>query len=163
MDAFECFLRFACCSHVRHADIFVEKGFADVGFQYISIDDCWMKTSKESFEARNDFKKEQHEGFSFDGLVGEVRTAGGNVISTITASLDGSGNVVIDGNDPATWAQNAGGFSTARRAILYVARGGAASADELIAYSADFVADIGNVAADLIITLSASGILTSAR
>lgn len=90
-------------------------------------------------------------------------TAGGNVISTITASLDGSGNVVIDGNDPATWAQNAGGFSTARRAILYVARGGASSADELIAYSADFGADIGNVAADLIITLSASGILTSAR
>lgn len=90
-------------------------------------------------------------------------TAGGNVISTITASLDGSGNVVIDGNDPATWTQNAGGFSTARRAILYVARGGASSADELIAYSADFGADIGNVAADLIITLSASGILTSAR
>lgn len=64
----------------KTADIFVEKGFADVGFQYISIDDCWMKTSKESFEARNDFKKEQHEGFSFDGLVGEVRTVEGNVI-----------------------------------------------------------------------------------
>tara|TARA_R110002049_G_scaffold181019_3_gene348055 strand:+ start:2387 stop:3979 length:1593 start_codon:yes stop_codon:yes gene_type:complete len=64
----------------KTADIFVEKGFADVGFQYISIDDSWMKTSKESFEARTDFKKEQHQGFSFDGLVGEVRTADGNII-----------------------------------------------------------------------------------
>ncbi len=64
----------------KTTDIFVEKGFADVGFQYISIDDCWMKTSKESFEARNDFKKEQHEGFSFDGLVGEVRNADGHII-----------------------------------------------------------------------------------
>jgi alpha-galactosidase len=65
----------------KTADVFVEKGFADVGFQYISIDDCWMKTSKESFDARNDFKKEQHEGFSFDGLVGEVRNADGSVIT----------------------------------------------------------------------------------
>ncbi|MBD0777835.1 alpha-galactosidase [Maribacter sp. ANRC-HE7] len=64
----------------KTADVFVEKGFADVGFQYISIDDCWMKTSKESFEARKDYKKKQHEGFSFDGLVGEVRNTEGNVI-----------------------------------------------------------------------------------
>jgi alpha-galactosidase len=56
----------------KTTNVFVEKGFADVGFQYISIDDCWMKTSQENFEARNDFKKQQHEGFEFDGLVGEL-------------------------------------------------------------------------------------------
>lgn len=90
-------------------------------------------------------------------------SAGGNTISTVTAVMDGSGNVTIDGNDPAVWSQSGTGFSNARRAILYVARGGAASADELVAYSNDFGADLGNVAADLQITLNASGIITSAR
>jgi hypothetical protein len=90
-------------------------------------------------------------------------TAGGNVVSTITATVDGSGNVKVDGNDPATWSQNAAGFSNARRAVLYVARGGAATADELIAYSDNFGADTGNVAGDLSITLSVNGIITSAR
>jgi hypothetical protein len=90
-------------------------------------------------------------------------TAGGNTIATITAVLDGSGNLTIDGNDPATWLQNAAGFSNARRAVIYVARGGAASADELIAYSNDFGADLGNVAADLSIQLNAAGLITSAR
>lgn len=32
------------------ADLFNEKGLADVGFQYISIDDCWMRMSKEAYE-----------------------------------------------------------------------------------------------------------------
>jgi hypothetical protein len=90
-------------------------------------------------------------------------TAGGNTLSTVTATMDGSGNVTIDANDPATWAQNAGGFTNARRAIIYIDRGGASSADELIAYSDNFGADVGNVAASLTITLNAAGIITSAR
>lgn len=90
-------------------------------------------------------------------------TAGGNTLATVTVNLDGSGNITIDANDPATWAQSASGFSNARRAIIYIARGGASSADELVAYSNDFGADLGNVAANLDITLSASGIITSAR
>lgn len=90
-------------------------------------------------------------------------TAGGNTIATVTAVVDGSGNVTIDGADPATWSQDPAGFTNARRAILYIARGGAASADELIAYSNDFGADVGNVATPLTITLSASGIITGAR
>jgi len=90
-------------------------------------------------------------------------TAGGNALATVTATLDGSGNITIDANDPATWAQNAGGFSNARRAVIYVARGGASSADELVAYSADFGSDLGNASADLTITLNASGLITSAR
>lgn len=64
----------------KTTDIFIEKGLADVGFQYISIDDCWMKMSKQSYEARNEFKVKQHEGFSFDGLVGEVRNKDGRII-----------------------------------------------------------------------------------
>lgn len=90
-------------------------------------------------------------------------TAGGNALSTVLVTMDGSGNIKIDANDPATWASNAAGFSNARRAVVYIARGGAASADELVAYSADFGADSGNVAGDFTITLSANGLITSAR
>jgi hypothetical protein len=96
-------------------------------------------------------------------VTGTGYTAGGNTLATVTSNLDGAGNVVIDANDPATWAQDAGGFANARRAIIYIARGGASSADELVAYSADFGSDIGNVAADLTITLNAAGLITSAR
>lgn len=65
----------------KTADIFVEKGFADVGFQYISIDDCWMKISPENFEARTEAKKKQHEGYSYEGLVGDVRDKEGKIIA----------------------------------------------------------------------------------
>lgn len=90
-------------------------------------------------------------------------TAGGATLATVTVNMDGSGNVTIDANDPATWSQAAGGFTNARRAVVYMARGGVSSADELVAYSADFGSDVGNAAADLTITLSASGLITSAR
>ena len=90
-------------------------------------------------------------------------TAGGNTLSTVTVSMDGSGNVTIDANDPAAWAQASGGFTNARRAVIYVARGGAASADELIAYSDDFGSDLGNAAASLTLALNALGLITSAR
>ena len=84
-------------------------------------------------------------------------------LATVTSTMDGSGNITIDANDPSVFAQSASGFSNARRAIVFIARGGAASADELVAYSNDFGADLGNVAADLTLTLSASGLITSAR
>lgn len=90
-------------------------------------------------------------------------TAGGATVANVTATMDGSGNITIDGDDVASYSQSASGFSNARRAILYIARGGAASADELIAYSNDFGADVGNVAGALSISFSASGIITSAR
>lgn len=64
----------------KTADLFVNKGFADVGYQYISIDDCWMKISQENYDARTDRKKKQHEGFSYKGLIGDERDANGNII-----------------------------------------------------------------------------------
>jgi hypothetical protein len=90
-------------------------------------------------------------------------TAGGNTLANPVAALDGAGNVSIDFDDPAAWAQHAAGFSNGRRAIAYIARGGAASADELIGYSNDFGADQGNVGADFQIQLNAAGLLTGAR
>ena len=62
------------------ADVFVEEGLADVGFQYISIDDCWMKMSPEAYFNRSPRKIRQHEGFDYEGLVGEVRDEDGAVI-----------------------------------------------------------------------------------
>lgn len=90
-------------------------------------------------------------------------TAGGNALATPIVSLDGAGNVAVDFDDPATWVQDAAGFSNGRRTVFYVARGGAASADELIGYSDDFGADAGNVAGDFSVQLSANGLYTSAR
>jgi DUF1680 family protein len=64
----------------KAADILVTKGLADVGFQYVSIDDCWMRISPENYAARSEAKKIQHEGFSYEGLVGEVRDDQGNIL-----------------------------------------------------------------------------------
>ncbi len=64
----------------KTADMIVERGLADVGFQYVSIDDCWMRISPENYAARNERKKKQHEGFDYDGLIGEERDADGNIL-----------------------------------------------------------------------------------
>ena len=90
-------------------------------------------------------------------------TAGGNVCANAVVSLDGAGLVDVDFDDPATWTQDAGGFTNGRRAIFYVDRGGAASADELIGYSDDFGADKGNVDGDFSVQVNAAGLFTSAR
>ena len=94
-------------------------------------------------------------------VTGTNYTAGGNTVASITSVLSGAGLVTVDGNDPATWLQNAGGFSNAVRAILY-RDSGAAGTSELIAYSDAFTAG-GNVAGDFSIQLDAAGIFTSAR
>lgn len=96
-------------------------------------------------------------------VTGTGYTAGGNTLGSPTVTMSGAGLVTFDAADPATWSQNAGGFSNARRAVLYNSRGGAASADELIAYSDDFGSDKGNTTGDLSITLDSLGIFESAR
>lgn len=62
------------------ADLIVARGLADVGFQYVSIDDCWMRVSQESFDTRKPAKIEQHKGFNFDGIIGATRDAQGNIL-----------------------------------------------------------------------------------
>lgn len=64
----------------KAADVLVEKGLADVGFQYVSIDDCWMRMSPGSYAARRPGKIQQHAGFDFDGMIGEPRDAQGNIL-----------------------------------------------------------------------------------
>lgn len=94
---------------------------------------------------------------------GSNYTAGGNTLANPTDTVDGAGLVTVDFDNPAAWAQHASGFSNGRRFVLYVARGGASSADELIGYSNDFGADKGNVDGDFSMEVNASGLFTSAR
>jgi hypothetical protein len=89
-------------------------------------------------------------------------TARGNACTTPLASLDGSGNFTYDANDPAAWTQTAGGFTNARRAILYFDTGVDATST-LVGYTDDAGADLGNLAADLQVAFNAAGIYTSAR
>jgi len=37
----------------KAADVFVERGLADVGFQYLGIGDCWMRLTQEMYEHRS--------------------------------------------------------------------------------------------------------------
>lgn len=90
-------------------------------------------------------------------------TAGGNAMANPVVTLSAAGLVTLDLDDPATWSQHASGFSNGRKAIIYVARGGASSADELIGYTDDFGADKGNVDGDFSIAVNASGLFTGAR
>lgn len=64
----------------KAADIFVEQGLADVGFQYIGIDDCWMKLSPELYANRREKVIKMFEGFSYEGVVGKIRDSIGNII-----------------------------------------------------------------------------------
>lgn len=102
----------------------------------------------------------------FNDITNEVSgtgyTAGGNVMANGAVTLDGSGNVTVDLDDPATWSQNGAGFSNARRVIVYHDTG-TASTSRLIGYSDDFGADKGNVDGDFTVTVNASGLITSAR
>jgi len=102
----------------------------------------------------------------FDDITNEVTgtgyTALGNAAATPTYTMSGAGLETFDAADPATWAQNAGGFSNARRAILYYDTAVAATS-RLVGYSDDFGADKGNVSGDFSIAFDAAGIYTNAR
>jgi hypothetical protein len=89
--------------------------------------------------------------------------AGGNTLANPVVSMDGAGNVTVDFDDPTLWSQNAAGFTNGRRFVIYIARGGLASADELIGFSNDFGADKGNVDGDFSMQVNASGLFTSPR
>lgn len=102
-----------------------------------------------------------------DDITNEVSgggyTAGGSTVANITSTYIATSTVKIAGDD-VTWAHTPStGFTTAERAVLYVARGGAASADELIAYS-DTFGPFGNLTGDFTIDIDdTNGIFTGPR
>jgi alpha-galactosidase len=64
----------------RVADIMVNKGLADVGFQFISIDDCWMKIDPEVYEAKKAYYDRNAPGYPFEQVVGPTRDECGNIL-----------------------------------------------------------------------------------
>lgn len=62
------------------ADLMVSSGLADVGFQYINLDDCWMKMAPESYKEDKDWYKKSWQGFNFNDVVGDVRDECGRMV-----------------------------------------------------------------------------------
>lgn len=89
-------------------------------------------------------------------VVGTGYTAGGVTLANKVVSVDNTGNTgVFDADDVTITTATI----TARGAVLYKARGGASTADELIGYL-DFGSDITSTAGNFVITFNAGGILT---
>lgn len=103
--------------------------------------------------------------FLSDVIANEVSgnnyTARGNAVANITVNVDGSGNLTFDADDPAAWAQDAGGFNNARYGVLAWDTGVDATS-RLFAIE-DFVTDKGNVNGPFAVSMSLSGIYTQAR
>jgi hypothetical protein len=97
----------------------------------------------------------------FNDITNEVSgtgyTAGGTALASKTLNLS-SGTVTFDAADQ-TYTQNAAGFSTGRRLIMYKDTG-TASTSRLIAYHSE-ASDFGNVAGDLTLQWDSLGIITS--
>lgn len=89
-------------------------------------------------------------------VTGTGYTAGGKPIATPSVVVNGSTHVVtFDGSD-VSWSAST---ITARAAVLYKARGGAPTADELIAYL-DFGSDIVSSNGPFTVQFNANGILS---
>jgi hypothetical protein len=89
-------------------------------------------------------------------VVGTGYTSGGAALAGATVVADNTGNRgIYDANDT-SWST---ATITARAAVLYKSRGGAASADELIMYS-DFGSDKTSTGGTFLITWNSTGILT---
>lgn len=65
----------------RAADIIVNKGLADVGFQYISIDDCWMRIDPDFFSKNKEMFAKRTPGFPFEKVVGPPRDECGRILT----------------------------------------------------------------------------------
>jgi alpha-galactosidase len=64
----------------RVADIMVEKGLADVGFQYVSIDDCWMRIDPSYYESRKEMYSRRAPGYPFEKVVAPPRDDCGRIL-----------------------------------------------------------------------------------
>lgn len=88
-------------------------------------------------------------------VVGTGYTAGGATLANKTLTQDDTNDMAVLDADDVVWANST---ITARGAVLYKSRGGAASADELIKYF-DFGADKVSVGAPFSLLVNAGGLL----
>lgn len=91
-------------------------------------------------------------------VVGTGYTAGGQALAGKVVSAENASDAGKFTATNTTWAAST---ITARGAVLYKARGGLATADEVIAYI-DFVTDKTSSAGDFTVQWNANGILTLA-
>jgi alpha-galactosidase len=63
----------------KATDILVNEGLADVGFQYVSIDDCWMRIDPDFFEQNRQMYDRRAPGYPFEKAVGPVRDEYGRI------------------------------------------------------------------------------------
>jgi len=88
-------------------------------------------------------------------VVGTGYSAGGQALAGKVVSADNANDLGKFDSDDASWT---GATITARGAVLYKARGGAASADELIGYL-DFVSDQAVTSGTFNVVFNASGLV----
>ena len=91
-------------------------------------------------------------------VTGTGYSAGGQALASVTVTYDSAGNKAVFDAADTVWSSST---ITARYAVIYRARGGASSADELLCY-VDFGADVSSTGGAFTITWNASGILTAA-
>ena len=64
------------------ADAMVSSGMADVGYQYVSIDDCWMRIDEQFIAESTDQKrKTASTGLDVKAKIGPVRDADGKILT----------------------------------------------------------------------------------
>lgn len=112
---------------------------------------CMLVTSSytpniDSHDKRDDVTNE---------VSGTGYTAGGATLANKSVSADNTDDEGVFDADDVVWST---ATITARGAVLYKSRGGASSADELIAYI-DFGSDISSTADNFTITWNAEGII----
>lgn len=88
-------------------------------------------------------------------VVGTGYTAGGAALASLSVTADNTDDEGVFDAADVSWTT---ATITARGGVLYKSRGGAATADELIAYI-DFGADFSSTAGTFLITWNAEGII----
>lgn len=136
------------------ADLIYNSFFTDLSKGNIDLDTDTFKvmlvtsayTPSKTHAKRSDVTNE---------VTGTGYTAGGATLANVTVTQDNTNDLAKFDADDVTWATST---ITARGAVLYKARGGAASADELVKYF-DFGSDQSSVGAAFTLQFNANGIL----
>ena len=121
------------------------------GVRSIDLDGATIKLALFTSSYTPSASDDLYSGISADEVSGTGYTAGGQAVDNKTLTL--SGNDAVWAFDDEVFAQNAAGFTNARRAVLYDDTTGG-----LIAYSGAEASDMSAQAGPVTIDVGASGI-----
>lgn len=91
-------------------------------------------------------------------VTGTGYSSGGQALGSVTVTYDSANNRAVFDAADAVWSSST---ITARYAVIYRARGGASSADELLCY-VDFGTDVSSTGGAFTIAWHSNGIVTAA-